>query len=204
MTCAPPQPSIRRCTAVSYPPPRARLDKNRARFWCNLDGCGILCVLATWSMLLFSVYMVTSVLLRPTPFEQCLSAPKVLTSLAFVSLAGVAATAHVRTMLTNPGAVPQDAAPPPSDTGGEGGGKGGGPGNEEEDQGNDDLETSRLTKTPASSSSGAVAPPTRGSLPPEGRGGVLLPTSSGQRRERQGGEGGGQQQQQRAVKWCYK
>ncbi|CAB1111799.1 unnamed protein product [Ectocarpus sp. CCAP 1310/34] len=178
---------------------------HEARFWCNLDACGILCVLATWSMLLFSVYMVTSVLLRPTPFEQCLSAPKVLTSLAFVSLAAVAATAHVRTMLTNPGAVPRDAAPPPPDTGGEeeGGVNRGGRGEEEDN----DLETSRLTKTPASSSSGAVVaaatPPTRGSLPPEGRGGALLPTSSaGQRRERQEGEGRGEQQ--RALKWCYK
>ncbi|CAN0571332.1 unnamed protein product, partial [Ectocarpus sp. 12 AP-2014] len=55
-----------------------------------------------------------------------LSAPKVLTSLAFVSLAAVAATAHVRTMLTNPGAVPRDAAPPPPpDSGGEGEGEGG-------------------------------------------------------------------------------
>ncbi|CAM9541878.1 unnamed protein product, partial [Ectocarpus sp. 4 AP-2014] len=165
------------------------------RFWCNLDACGILCVLATWSMLLFSVYMVTSVLLRPTPFEQCLSAPKVLTSLAFVSLAAVAATAHVRTMLTNPGAVPRDAAPPPPDTGGEGeGGVNRGGRGEEEDN---DLETSRLTKTPASSSSGAVlaaaTPPTRGSLPPEARGGALLPTSSaGRRRERQDGEGLGE------------
>ena len=48
----------------------------------------MLCVLATWGMLLFSVYVVTFVLLRPTPFEECLSAPKVLTSLAFAALAG--------------------------------------------------------------------------------------------------------------------
>lgn len=48
----------------------------------------MLCVLATWGMLLFSVYVVAFVLLRPTPFEQCLSASKVLTSLAFATLAG--------------------------------------------------------------------------------------------------------------------
>ena len=63
-------------------------NKKSARIWCNLDGCGILCVLATWSMLLYSVYVVAFVLLRPTPFEQCLTAPKVVTSLAFAALAG--------------------------------------------------------------------------------------------------------------------
>lgn len=39
-------------------------------------------------MMLFSVYVVAFVLLRPTPLEECLSAPKVLTSLAFAALAG--------------------------------------------------------------------------------------------------------------------
>ncbi|CAN0200891.1 unnamed protein product, partial [Scytosiphon promiscuus] len=134
------------------------------RVWCNLDGCGILCVLATWSMMLFSVYVVAFVLLRPTPLEECLSAPRVLTSLAFATLAGVAATAHVRTMLTDPGAVPRHAEPlpeNPSDVRDQGrdeekGGAGAyaattgvSPPEEEGDEQEDDSETSRLTTTTA-------------------------------------------------------
>lgn len=61
---------------------------NRVRVWCNLDGCGLLCVVATWVMILYSVYTVAFVLLRPTPFEECLSPAKVLTSLAFAAVAG--------------------------------------------------------------------------------------------------------------------
>lgn len=68
--------------------PLTSINVKSVRVWCNLDGCGILCVLATWAMMLFSVYVVAFVLLRPTPVDECLSAPKVLTSLAFIALAG--------------------------------------------------------------------------------------------------------------------
>eukprot|EP00752_Nemacystus_decipiens_P011013 g9786.t1 len=172
----------------------------------------MLCVMATWAMLLFSVYVVTFVLLRPTPFEQCLSAPKVLTSLAFVALAGFAATAHVRTMLTDPGAVPRNATPLPlpSDDddnaaddeeacAGRGGGAAAGAAKAAEDEEEDEVaETSRLTASSSSynpSAAAAVAvglgPPNR-LLPPESGGvegavaaagrGGVLRTSSGQRK----------------------
>eukprot|EP00903_Cladosiphon_okamuranus_P005460 g5445.t1 len=190
----------------------------------------MLCALATWGMLLFSIYVVTFVLLRPTPLEECLSAPKVLTSLAFTALAGIAATAHVRTMLTDPGAVPRNAAPLPlpsddhddhDDEEGcaeSAGGAGGAAAAEDDDDEDDVAETSRLTKpSPSSfksSSAAAIAvglgPPNR-LLPPEvggveraaaaGMGGVL-PSSSGHRKA--AAAAGEEQRQQRVVKWCYK
>ncbi|CAN0475500.1 unnamed protein product, partial [Hapterophycus canaliculatus] len=161
--------------------------------WCNLDGCGILCVLATWSMMIFSVYVVSFVLLRPTPLEECLSAPRVLTSLAFAALAGVAATAHVRTMLTDPGAVPRHAEPlpDPSEVGGddeERGGAGVYPATagvssaeDDEEEQEDDSETGRLTATTATTTrsggggggggGGGAGPAANRVLPPERGGG---------------------------------
>lgn len=44
--------------------------------------------MATWGMLSYSVYVVAFVVLRPTPLEECLSASRVLVSLAFAAVAG--------------------------------------------------------------------------------------------------------------------
>ena len=67
-------------------------DARRARFWCNLDGCGLLCVLTTWVMVLFSVYVVVFVLLRPVPLEECFSVTKLMISLLYTAIAGTATT----------------------------------------------------------------------------------------------------------------
>ncbi|CAM9921994.1 unnamed protein product [Discosporangium mesarthrocarpum] len=61
-------------------------------------------------MIFFSVYTVVFVLLRPWPNE-CFTTLRVLNSVAFVALSGLSLVAHVQTMVTNPGAVPQDAVP---------------------------------------------------------------------------------------------
>jgi hypothetical protein len=79
-----------------------------ATVWFNLDPCGIICAMVTWFLLMYACTVTVAATLVPW---RCPTLSKWLNSVAFLTLGVLALVAHVRTMLTNPGAVPRDAVP---------------------------------------------------------------------------------------------
>ncbi|TNN52140.1 Palmitoyltransferase ZDHHC7 [Liparis tanakae] len=76
------------------------------RLWFIPDCCGVACALITWSLVFFADFVVTFVMLLPSrSFWYA-----VVNGVAFNSLALLALAAHLRTMLTDPGAVPKGNA----------------------------------------------------------------------------------------------
>uniref|UniRef100_A0A672G9Y1 Palmitoyltransferase n=1 Tax=Salarias fasciatus TaxID=181472 RepID=A0A672G9Y1_SALFA len=74
--------------------------------WFVPDCCGVLCAAVTWLLVLFAVFVVTFVLLLPSGG----SVHAAVHGLGFNGLAALALAAHLRTMLTDPGAVPRGNA----------------------------------------------------------------------------------------------
>ncbi|XP_056272389.1 palmitoyltransferase ZDHHC7-like [Pseudoliparis swirei] len=76
------------------------------RLWFIPDCCGVACAFITWSLVFFADFVVTFVMLLPSrSFWYA-----VVNGVAFNSLALLALAAHLRTMLTDPGAVPKGNA----------------------------------------------------------------------------------------------
>ncbi|KAJ8252581.1 hypothetical protein COCON_G00218930 [Conger conger] len=76
------------------------------RVWFIQDGCGMVCAFMTWFLVLYADFVVTFVMLLPSKsFWYAL-----VNGVAFNCLALLALTAHLRTMLTDPGAVPKGNA----------------------------------------------------------------------------------------------
>ena len=76
------------------------------KFWCIRDCCGLVCVFFTWGLIFYAEFVVVRVILMPefgsiySLFHFCL----------FQLLTVMAVASHVRTMLTDPGAVPRGNA----------------------------------------------------------------------------------------------
>uniref|UniRef100_T1ISB8 Palmitoyltransferase n=1 Tax=Strigamia maritima TaxID=126957 RepID=T1ISB8_STRMM len=74
--------------------------------WCIKDICGILCVILTWMLILYAEFVVMFVVYYPSPYPVY----STINVIIFNALAVLAVSAHVRTMLTDPGAVPKGNA----------------------------------------------------------------------------------------------
>ncbi|MGH0127576.1 UNVERIFIED_CONTAM: hypothetical protein FKN15_033185 [Acipenser sinensis] len=76
------------------------------QIWFIRDGCGLVCAFITWFLVLYADFVVTFVMLLPSKnFWFAL-----INGVAFNFLAVLALTSHLRTMLTDPGAVPKGNA----------------------------------------------------------------------------------------------
>lgn len=74
--------------------------------WFIQDSCGMVCATMTWFLVLYAEFVVNFVMLLPAKsFWYSL-----LNGAAFNSLAVLALASHLRTMLTDPGAVPKGNA----------------------------------------------------------------------------------------------
>ncbi|XP_069019137.1 palmitoyltransferase ZDHHC7-like isoform X2 [Embiotoca jacksoni] len=76
------------------------------QLWFIQDCCGMVCAFITWSLVFFADFVVTFVMLLPSrSFWYA-----VVNGVLFNSLAVLALASHLRTMLTDPGAVPKGNA----------------------------------------------------------------------------------------------
>ncbi|XP_042600434.1 palmitoyltransferase ZDHHC7-like [Cyprinus carpio] len=77
-----------------------------SRVWFIQDSCGMVCAFITWFLVMYAEFVVNFVMLLPSKsFWYSL-----INGVAFNFLAVLALTSHLRTMLTDPGAVPKGNA----------------------------------------------------------------------------------------------
>ncbi|KAH8283480.1 hypothetical protein KR018_003615 [Drosophila ironensis] len=76
------------------------------RAWCVKDICGIVCVVMTWLLILFAEFVVMRLILLPSNYTLFSTVNMAL----FQTLAFLAFASHIRTMLSDPGAVPRGNA----------------------------------------------------------------------------------------------
>ncbi|XP_043286601.1 uncharacterized protein [Venturia canescens] len=76
------------------------------KFWCIKDICGIICALLTWALITYAEFVVVAVILLPNINTFYAG----LNMAVFQSLAFLAFASHLRTMFTDPGAVPKGNA----------------------------------------------------------------------------------------------
>lgn len=78
------------------------------KYWCNLDGCGVVCASMVWGIVLFCDYSLCTYVITPwygNTFWGWFHA------VFFNVLAALALLSHARTMVSNPGAVPFNSKP---------------------------------------------------------------------------------------------
>uniref|UniRef100_A0A6M2DXT7 Palmitoyltransferase n=1 Tax=Xenopsylla cheopis TaxID=163159 RepID=A0A6M2DXT7_XENCH len=74
--------------------------------WCIKDICGVICAVLTWLLILYAEFVVMFVMLIPNPNELYRYPNMIIFNLcAFLAFAS-----HLRTMFTDPGAVPKGNA----------------------------------------------------------------------------------------------
>ncbi|XP_006152624.1 palmitoyltransferase ZDHHC7 isoform X2 [Tupaia chinensis] len=76
------------------------------RVWFVRDGCGMVCAAMTWLLVVYADFVVTFVMLLPSKDFWY----SVVNGVLFNCLAVLALSSHLRTMLTDPGAVPKGNA----------------------------------------------------------------------------------------------
>lgn len=76
------------------------------RVWFIRDGCGMVCAIMTWLLVVYADFVVTFVMLLPSKDFWY----SVINGVLFNCLAILALSSHLRTMLTDPGAVPKGNA----------------------------------------------------------------------------------------------
>uniref|UniRef100_F1N6U3 Palmitoyltransferase n=1 Tax=Bos taurus TaxID=9913 RepID=F1N6U3_BOVIN len=76
------------------------------RVWFIRDGCGMICAVLTWLLVVYADFVVTFVMLLPSKDFWY----SVVNGVVFNCLAVLALSSHLRTMLTDPGAVPKGNA----------------------------------------------------------------------------------------------
>ncbi|XP_024936646.1 palmitoyltransferase ZDHHC3 isoform X2 [Cephus cinctus] len=76
------------------------------KFWCIKDICGIICAVLTWLLIIYAEFVVMAVILIPSINTVYSS----LNMIIFQTLAFLAFASHLRTMFTDPGAVPKGNA----------------------------------------------------------------------------------------------
>ncbi|KAK7475008.1 hypothetical protein BaRGS_00033755 [Batillaria attramentaria] len=74
--------------------------------WFVKDICGLVCAIITWLLLLYAEYVVMVVMLLP----QFSSPYNLINAVVYNFFAFLALSSHLRTMLTDPGAVPKGNA----------------------------------------------------------------------------------------------
>eukprot|EP00061_Rhincodon_typus_P009768 g33523.t1 len=68
------------------------------RIWFIRDGCGMVCAVITWLLVLYADFVVTFVMLLPSKDYWY----SLINGIVFNSLAVLALSSHLRTMLTDP------------------------------------------------------------------------------------------------------
>ena len=76
------------------------------RVWFIRDGCGMVCAIMTWLLVVYADFVVTFVMLLPSKDFWY----SVINGVLFNCLAVLALSSHLRIMLTDPGAVPKGNA----------------------------------------------------------------------------------------------
>ena len=76
--------------------------------WLVKDGCGIACAILAWALMAFSQYALLTIILLPQPD----STSKYAHIIIFELFTVLTLVAHFRTILTDPGSVPQKTATP--------------------------------------------------------------------------------------------
>ncbi|XP_050294760.1 palmitoyltransferase ZDHHC3 [Anthonomus grandis grandis] len=74
--------------------------------WCIRDICGIICAILTWLLILYAEFVVMSVILYPSSNTLY----SVINTILFQTCAFLAFASHLKTMFTDPGAVPKGNA----------------------------------------------------------------------------------------------
>ncbi|CAG7723602.1 unnamed protein product [Allacma fusca] len=74
--------------------------------WCVRDICGVFCVLLTWFLILYAEFVVMRIILLPSSYPLYRN----INAFIWQIMALLAFTSHLRTMLTDPGAVPRGNA----------------------------------------------------------------------------------------------
>jgi hypothetical protein len=93
------------------PPSQSRvIDRHNrccdGKYWCVKDVCGLFCVLLTWLLIFYAAFVVLNVILLP----EINSLYSIVNFVLFVIVCGLAVVSHLRTMLSDPGAVPRGNA----------------------------------------------------------------------------------------------
>ena len=86
----------------------------KAKRWLSNDCCGWVCAILTWVFLAFASYVVHVVILQPwkgDPFSNTLDLSGWIHYGGFYGCIFLAYWSHLKTMLTDPGAVPPEALP---------------------------------------------------------------------------------------------
>ena len=78
----------------------------KGSFWCIADVCGIVCAIFTWLLIFYAEFVVVRVILIPD-FGTLYT---IVNMAIFQLFATLAISSHIRTMLTDPGAVPKGNA----------------------------------------------------------------------------------------------
>ena len=108
------------CTTSSTLPPSSLHPDAHPHIWsvwCNQDACGIVTACFTYVILLFADFVLFVHVIGP--WSTLPAAARVFHLLLFNTLMCLAITSHVRTMTTDPGAIPPHTTPlalPPSST----------------------------------------------------------------------------------------
>lgn len=76
------------------------------QFWFVRDICGIICAIMTWLLVVYAQLVVLTIILGPV-FDTVYGA---VNFVIFESLSFLAVASHIRTMVTDPGVVPQGTA----------------------------------------------------------------------------------------------
>lgn len=76
------------------------------RAWCVKDICGIICAAMTWFLIFFAEFVVMAVILLPSQYPVY----KTINTIIFNILSFLAISSHLRTMFSDPGAVPKGNA----------------------------------------------------------------------------------------------
>ncbi|XP_055311871.1 palmitoyltransferase ZDHHC3 [Sitodiplosis mosellana] len=76
------------------------------RAWCVQDICGIICAVMTWLLILYAEFVVMVVIILPSPYPVY----STINMIIFNMLAFLAYASHIRTMFSDPGAVPKGNA----------------------------------------------------------------------------------------------
>lgn len=75
------------------------------KYWCVRDVCGMFCAGLTWMLVSYANFVVLKVILLPYP-----SAYSIINTILFLGVTTLAVASHLRTMLSDPGAVPRGNA----------------------------------------------------------------------------------------------
>ena len=74
--------------------------------WFVKDVCGIICALITWGLVFYAEYVITFVMLLPSPSRY----HSLINGVIFQFFTFLALASHLKAMLTDPGAVPRGNA----------------------------------------------------------------------------------------------